>query len=54
MNPDAVMFGMLAVADVALLAHLRRRQARHVRMERIMASLCRAVRRENGPEALSA
>ena len=45
---------MLAVADFALLAHFRLRQGRRVRMERMMASLCMAVRLENDREALSA
>jgi hypothetical protein len=53
MNPDTLVMGMLAVADFALLVHLRQRYGRHVRRERIMASLCMAVRRENGREALS-
>jgi hypothetical protein len=54
MNPDAVLLGVLAVADFALLAHLRQRQGRHARMERMMASLSMAVRMENGRESLSA
>jgi hypothetical protein len=54
MNPDGVMLGMLAVADLTLLAHLRLRQGRRVRMERMMACLCMAVRLENDPEALFA
>ena len=45
------MLGMLAVADFALLAHLRVRQGRRLRMQRMMASLCLAVRLENDPEA---
>ena len=43
---------MMAVADLTLLAHLRLRQGRRVRMERMMASLCMAVRLENDREAL--
>jgi len=54
MNPDGVMLGMLAVADFALLAHLRLRQGRRVRMARMMASLYLAVRLENDPDALFA
>jgi hypothetical protein len=53
MNPDAVVMGIIAVADLALLVHLRHRYGRHIRKERIMASLCMAVRREIGREALS-
>ena len=48
------MLGMLAVADLTLLAHLRLRQGRRVRMERMMACLCMAVRLENDREALFA
>jgi hypothetical protein len=54
MNPHGVMLGMLAVADLTLLAHLRLRQGRRVRMERMMACLCMAVRLENDREALFA
>jgi hypothetical protein len=46
------MLGMLAVADLTLLAHLRLRHGRRARMERMMASLCLAVRLENDREAL--
>ena len=45
---------MLAVADIALMAHLRLRQGRRVRMERMMASLHLALRLENDREALFA
>ena len=48
------MLGMMAVADLTLLAHLRLRQGRRVRMERMMASLCMAVRLENDREGLFA
>jgi hypothetical protein len=43
---------MLAVADFALLAHLRLRQGRRARMERMMACLWIAVRRENDRDSL--
>ena len=46
------MLGMLAVADLTLLAHRRLRQGRRLRLERMMASLCMAVRLENDREAL--
>jgi hypothetical protein len=52
MDPHGVMLGMMAVADLTLLAHLRLRQGRRLRMERMMASLCMAVRLENDREAL--
>jgi hypothetical protein len=52
MDPHGVMLGMLAVADLTLLAHLRLRQGRRFRMERMMASLCMAVRLENNRESL--
>ena len=45
------MLGMLAVADLTLLAHRRLRLARRVRMERMMASLYLAVRLENERDA---
>jgi hypothetical protein len=51
MNPEGFMLGMLAVADFALLAHLRLRQGRRLRMERMMASFYLALRLENNPEA---
>jgi hypothetical protein len=54
MNPDAIVLAMLAVADFALMVHLRRRHGRRVRMERMMASLRMAVRRENGVVTLPA
>jgi hypothetical protein len=52
MNPDGVLLVMLAVADFALLAHLRLRQGRRARMERMMACLWIAVRRENDRDSL--
>ena len=45
---------MLAVADLTLLVHLRLRQGRRLRMQRMMASLYMAVRLENDPKALFA
>ena len=45
---------MLAVADLTLLAHMRLRQGRRLRMQRMMASLYMAVRLENDREALFA
>lgn len=48
MNPDAIVLLLLAMADLALIVHLRRRHATHERKKRMMACLRRAVRRENG------
>ena len=54
MNPDAIVLAMLAVGDLALIVHLRRRHAQRVQMERVAASLRLAVRRENGVETMPA
>jgi hypothetical protein len=53
MNPDALVLAILAIADLALIVHLRQRHGRRVQMDRVMTSLCMAVRRENDPEAPS-
>lgn len=47
MNPDAFVLALLAIADLAVLAHLRHRHAQRVRMERMMESLRFAVQRAN-------
>ena len=52
MSIDAVVLALLAILDLALIAYLRRRHGRRVRMERMMASLRLAIRRENGLEDL--
>lgn len=49
---DALLLALLAIGDLALLVHLRHRNGRRVRMERVMTSLRMAVRRENGVEPL--
>ena len=54
MNTDAVVLALLAIGDMAVLVYLRQRHGRRVRMERMMASLRMAVRRENGVEPLPA
>ena len=54
MNPDALLLALLAIADLAVIVHLRQRHGRRVQMDRVMSSLCMAVRRENGVEALPA
>ena len=47
MNPDAFVLALLAIADLAVLVHLRQRHAERVRAERVMASLRFAVDRAN-------
>jgi hypothetical protein len=43
---DACVLGMLAILDLAIIIHLRRRRGRAARAHRIMRSLEFAVRRE--------
>jgi hypothetical protein len=43
---DAILFGLLAVGDLSLLVHLRRRRARHLRQDRMARALRYAVERE--------
>ena len=52
MNLDALLLALLAIADFGFLVHLRQRDRRRVQMDRVMSSLCMAVRRENDVEAL--
>jgi len=52
MNPDALMLALLAVADLALLVHLRQRHAERLRIERVMASLKFAVQRAKNVEEM--
>ncbi|MEO8367977.1 MAG: hypothetical protein ABI806_02100 [Candidatus Solibacter sp.] len=47
MNSDALVLALLAVADLAVLVHLRMRHAQRLRMERVMASLKFAVQQAN-------
>ena len=54
MNPDAILLAMLAIVDLAVLAHLRQRHALRMRQERIMASMRYAVHRANRIEELPA
>jgi hypothetical protein len=54
MNTDALLLALLAIADFAFMVHLRQRHGRHVRMERMMASLRMAVRRESEVDQLPA
>jgi hypothetical protein len=46
-NWDAIALALLAVIDLALLAHLRHRRAHDAQMKRMMTSLCGAVRQVN-------
>jgi len=52
MNSDALVLALLAVADFAVLVHLRMRHAQRLRMERVMASLKFAVQRANTVEEM--
>ena len=52
MNIDALVLATLAVADIGLMVFLRRRHGKRVRKERIMASLCLAVRLANDRDEL--
>jgi hypothetical protein len=52
MNIDALVLALLAIMDLAVIVHLRQRHARRLRIDRVMSSLCMAVRRENDVEAL--
>ena len=54
MNIDAFVLALLAIADIALIVHLRRRHAKQVRAERMMTSLRIAIHRESGVEILPA
>jgi len=50
---DALILGLLAVADLALVVQLRRARARRVRTERIMRSLELAIQREVAAQELA-
>ena len=43
---DALVLALLAAGDMLLIAYLRRRRARYLRMERMARCLATAVRRE--------
>lgn len=45
--PDAIVLGLLAVADMALLGYLRRRRSKAHRLRRMWKSLDLAIRRDN-------
>ena len=44
---DALVFALLALADLSLIVHLRRARMKRLRIERMMRSLKLAVQREN-------
>ena len=48
---DGVVLSLLAVADIFLIAYLRRRRSRAIRVQRMYRSLRQAVRRELTPQA---
>jgi len=43
---DGIVLGLVAMADLTLLAYLRRRRARALRLERMWRSLTLAIRKE--------
>jgi hypothetical protein len=47
---DFMVFALLAVADICLIVHLRRRRARILRVRRMYYTLALAVRRELAEE----
>ncbi len=49
MNVDALVLALVAIADMALIVHLRRRRNRRLRQERMMGSLRIALRWANAP-----
>ena len=51
---DVTVLALLAAADVCLIAFLRRRRARYLRMDRMARSLELHIRRELSSEVLLA
>ena len=45
---DAILLGLLAMGDLALVVFLRRARARRIRAERMMRCLRMAIQREIG------
>jgi hypothetical protein len=43
MNVDALVLALVAIADIALIVHLRRRHNRRLRQQRMMGSLRTAL-----------
>jgi hypothetical protein len=51
---DIMVVVLWAAADICLIAHLRCRRARYMRMDRMTRSLQLHIRRELAPEAIMA
>jgi hypothetical protein len=51
---DIMVLVLWAAADICLIAHLRRRRARYMRMDRMTRSLELHIRRELAPESIMA
>jgi hypothetical protein len=51
---DILVLMLLAVADICLMVHLRRRRARYIRMDRMTRSLQLHIRSELRPESVVA
>jgi len=51
---DIMVLVLWAAADICLIAHLRYRRARYMRMDRITRSLQLHIRRELAPESIVA
>jgi hypothetical protein len=47
MSADAIVLGLLAIVDLAVLIHLRMRRHQRMQEERVARSLQLAVQREN-------
>jgi hypothetical protein len=47
MNVDALVLALVAIGDMALIVHLRRRRNRRLRQDRMMGSLRLALRWAN-------
>jgi len=47
MNVDAIILGLIAIADLGLLVELRMRRSRKLQRERVARSLQQAIRRES-------
>jgi len=54
MNVDLMVLVLLALADVCLIAYLRRRRARCMRLDRMTRSLQLHIRGELAPESVVA
>ena len=51
MNVDVVVLVLMAIADLCLLVHLRRRRARYIRMDRMTRCLQLHIRSELVPDS---